>query len=34
VKPFVRVEDIMEVRGIGPKTFERFHSMITVRRSR
>ncbi len=31
VRPFVRVEDIMEVRGIGPITFERLRPLITVR---
>jgi len=29
-KPFVRVEDIMEVSGIGPKTFDRLRPLITV----
>lgn len=29
-KPFVRVEDIMEVSGIGPKTLEGMRPLITV----
>jgi len=29
-RPFVRVEDIMEVSGIGPKTLERLRPLITV----
>jgi comEA protein len=28
--PFKRIEDIMKVRGIGPKTFERFANMLEV----
>jgi len=33
-RPFVRVEDIMEVSGIGPKTFDRLRPLITVRNLR
>lgn len=28
--PFVRIEDIEKVRGIGPKTFEKLKSRITI----
>jgi competence protein ComEA len=29
--PFLRPEDIMDVRGIGPKKFEKMKDRITVR---
>ncbi len=28
--PFVRIEDIVKVKGIGPKTFEKLKSRITI----
>ena len=28
--PFVRIEDIQKVKGIGPKTFEKLKSRITI----
>ena len=28
--PFIRIEDIQKVKGIGPKTFEKLKSRITI----
>lgn len=28
--PFIRIEDIQKVKGIGPKTFEKLKSKITI----
>ena len=28
--PFVRIEDIVKIKGIGPKTFEKLKSRITI----